>query len=92
MANPIIVGTIAIIAIPRNVKRVKVRFQNTGASILYFYRNPNIPSSTNYEFLLEPAVLSDVNDAYIETNSTAQFNVVSSAVGGELAIFETARV
>lgn len=92
MANPIIVGTTAIVAVLRNPNRVKIRFQNTGTTVLYFYRNPNIPSIVNYEFLLEPGTIAEINEAYIETNSTAQFNVVSSAVGGLLAIFETARV
>ena len=92
MANPIIVGTTAIVAVLRNPNRVKIRFQNTGATVLYFYRNPNIPSIVNYEFLLEPGTIAEINEAYIETNSTAQFNVVSSAVGGILAIFETVKV
>lgn len=32
---------------------------------------------------------AEMNEAFAETRSTAQFNVVSSAAGGQLAIFET---
>ena len=97
MASPIVVGTTAIVAVSRNTNRIKVRFQNTGATqTLYFTRQigavSNVPSATNYEFLLAPGTVAEVNEAYIETNSTAQFNVVSSAAAGSLAIFETVNV
>jgi hypothetical protein len=98
MANPIIVGTSAITAIGANRDRVSVRFQNTSTTqTLYFIRqlgtSPAIPSATNFEFSLSPAsAVFDPNDAWIETNSTATFNVVASAAGGEVAIFETVKI
>jgi hypothetical protein len=97
MASPIVVGTIAIIAVAKNTRRDKVRFQNTGATqTLYFTRQigtvANTPSVTNYDFLLAPGTAAEVNESYIETNSISQFNVVSSAAAGSLAIFETIHV
>jgi len=94
MTNPISVGTTAMIAIIKNKNRQKVRFQNTSPTqTLYFIRQkwdiPTIPSHTSYEFLLAPGTTADVNEAYIETNSIAQFNVVASASWWLLAIFET---
>jgi len=91
MITPISVGTAAIVAVPRNVNRVKIVFQNNGATTLFFYRNPNIPSATNYEFLLEPGTITG-NDSGFSTNSISQFNVVSSAAGGVLSMFETVTV
>jgi len=97
MASPLTVGVAAIIAVPRNDRRVKVRFQNTSPTqTLYFVKQPTtavaIPSATNYEFLLAPGTTAEVNEAYIETNSTSQFNVVASAAAATLAVFETVRV
>lgn len=89
MANPLIVGTTAIVAVPRNNQRVNVRFQNTGATILYLAKAPIIPSSVSYEIMLALPTAAEINEAFITTNSTAQFNVVSSANNGVLAIFET---
>lgn len=96
MASPVTVGATAIVAVAANLKRVKVRFQNPGTTSLYFVRQigtvANVPSATNYEFVLGPVAAAELNEAYIETNSTAQFNVVSSGAGGTLAIFETVRI
>ena len=97
MASPISVGTTAIVAVSSNRNRSKVRFQNVSATqTLYFTRQigaaSNVPSATNYEFQLAAATRDDINEAYIETNSTAQFNVVASASGGGLAILETVNV
>jgi len=97
MASPITVGTTAIVAIPRNEKREKVRFQNTSPTqTLYFIRQIGhtavVPSTTNYDFLLAPGTTAEVNEAYIETNSTAQFNVIASATGATLAVFETINI
>jgi hypothetical protein len=95
MANPITVGITAGVAINRNRNRVSVRFQNTGTTILYFIRQFGhisvIPSPTNYEFLLQPGATAEMNESFIESRSTSQFNVVSSVVGGLLAILETVR-
>ena len=92
MASPITVGTTAIVAAVANRKRVDIRFQNTGATILYLARAPIIPTATNYEIMLAIPTAAEINEAFINTDSTAQFNVLSSAVGGTLAIFETVHV
>jgi len=92
MASPITVGTTAIVAAPANRKRVAIRFQNTGATILYLSRAPIVPTATNYEILLAIPTGGEVNEAYVQTNSTAQFNVLSSASAGVLAIYETIKV
>lgn len=95
MANPITVGTTAIVAVTRNRKRVNVRFQNVWTTTLYFIRQfrdnvPVVPSSTNYEVELLPWTWVEIDsDATFTTNSTSQFNVASSASWGSLAIFET---
>jgi len=95
MITPITVGTTAIMAVPANQKRVGIRFQNNSTTqTLYFVRQigatPNVPSVTNFEFSLAPAsVVFDPNDANTITDSVAQFNVVSSAAAGSLAIYET---
>lgn len=102
MATPITVGTTPIVAITKNSRRADVQFQNTGETTLYFYRSPGIPSSTNYEFLLNPVQTDNGNDdddkskpkstagiTIISTDSTRQFNVVSSDADGKLAIYET---
>jgi len=92
MATPISVGTTAVVAVLPNPKRVKVVFQNTGATTLYFYRNPNLPSTTSYEFLLNPGATPTNSYSEIDTNSVSQFNVISSAAGGVLAVFETIHI
>jgi hypothetical protein len=38
-----------------------------------------VPSATNFEFALNLAAGAELNEAIYETNSTAQFNVVSTA-------------
>jgi len=91
MATPISVGVTAVVAALRNPDRVQVLFQNTGATTLYFYRNPNIPSTTSFEFSLAPGATPTNENSELSTNSIAQFNVISSAAGGVLAIYETAR-
>lgn len=96
--TPITVWVTAIMVAPSKTNRVSIRFQNVSATqTLYFVRQisltvTNIPSATNYEFSLEPgsAVYED-NLANITSNSTAQFNCVSSAAAGSLAIYETTR-
>jgi hypothetical protein len=98
MASPIIVGTTAIVAVPKNLHRNKVEFQNTGITTLYFKKQvgivPVVPTSTNYDFMIGPGVTAtgEVNEAIRGTNSVNQFNVVSSASGGILAIFETVNI
>jgi hypothetical protein len=94
MVTPVTIGTTAVTVLPANTRRYSVRFQNTGASTLYFVRQisttvANVPTITNYEFLLGPGGATEINEAYTETRSTAQFNVVSSAAGGTLAVLET---
>lgn len=97
MSSPITVDATAIVAILANPKRVNVRFQNVSATqTLYFTRQvgsiANVPSATNYDFLLEPgSAVYDRNVANISTNSGSQFNVISSVAAGLLAIFETYR-
>lgn len=88
MASPIAVGTTAIVAVPTNANRANVRFQNVGNTNLFFARDPVIPSSTVFEFMLSHTG-GDPNAANYETNSTSKFNVVSSGANGSLAIFET---
>lgn len=92
MVSPMIVGTTAIVAIPKNRNREDVRFQNVGASFLYFTRYPIIPTYTNYEFIIGPPIVGEINEAIITTNSTAQFNVISNLPGGILAIYETNKI
>lgn len=98
MASPVTIGVTAIVAVPKNTKRVSVRFQNTSLiQTLYFVRqigtHPNIPSITNYEVALFPTTaVFDPNEAAFESNSTAQWNVVASAAAGSLAIYETIKV
>ncbi len=98
MITPITVGTASIVAVPKNRMRDKVRFQNVSATqVLYFTRQfgiiPNVPSATNYEVALFPTtVVFDPNEAFWETESTAQINVVASATGGSLAILETVKI
>ena len=97
MVSPITVGTSAIVAVAKNTKREKIRFQNASVTqTLYFVRQigtaANIPSATNYEVALFPtSAVFDPNEAAWETDSTAQFNVVSSAAAGVLAILETVK-
>ena len=91
MTTPLAVGTTPIVAIARNTSRANVQFQNTGNTSLYFFRAPVIPTSTNYEFMLS-GTGSEVNKATLTTNSTSQFNVVSSGANGSLAIFETVKI
>lgn len=92
MASPITVGTTAIVAAPTNRRRVNIRFQNTGATILYLSRAPIVPTAIAYEILLAIPIGAEANEAYVQTNSTAQFNVLSSAASGILAIFETIKI
>ena len=97
MISPIFVGVTAIVAVPSNIQRANVRFQNTGVSILYLKKIPKsgaftLPSITDYEVLLAPAaLLTEAGEAFT-TNSTAAFSVVSSIPGGILAIYETQKV
>jgi hypothetical protein len=92
MSSPLTVGATAIVAVPANRHRVDVRFQNTGATILYLARAPIVPTALNYEIMLAIPTAGEINEAFISTNSTAQFNVLSSAAAGVLAIYETNRV
>lgn len=96
MITPITVPVTPIVAISANRKRNAVRFQNSGATTLYFVRQigttTNVPSATNYEYSLAAPTVTDPNENSFTTNSTAQFNVVSSAVGGILAIAETVTI
>lgn len=84
--TPIAVWTTAIMVAPQKLTRNKIRFQNNDSTILYFVRQlsvtPNIPSPTNFEFSL-------AKEQSYETNSTAQFNCVSSWAWGSLALYET---
>lgn len=88
MASPIDVGTTAIVAVPANLKRASVRFQNVGNTDLFFAKKPIVPTSSDYQFMLNHTG-GDPNAANFETNSVAQFNVVSSGAKGSLAIYET---
>lgn len=94
LISPIIVGTTALIALPRSSRRATVRFQNTGTTTLYFTRQPSstviTPSSTSYSFILYPSTASaEELERSVTVRSGSQFNVVSSAAGGTLAIMET---
>jgi hypothetical protein len=90
MASPLTIGTSSVL-ISGNPKRVDIRFQNNGATILYFKRqltpSANLPSATNYDFAL--GVPAAGVTGIIETNSTSPFYVVSSAAAGVLAVYET---
>jgi hypothetical protein len=93
MTTPISVPITPIVVIGRNKKRNTVRFQNIGTFPLYFVRQigetTNVPSITNYEFVIQPSTVTDPNDSFVSTNSTAQFNAVAIGGVGGLAIFET---
>lgn len=94
MASPITIGTTAITIATRNTRRSDIRFQNTGATIIYIKKIPaeglfTPPSATDYEVLLAPpAALTESGEAFI-TDSISSFAAVSSAAAGVLAIYET---
>lgn len=96
MTTPMSVPITPVVAIGVNKKRNTVRFQNVGTFPLYFVRQigqtSNVPSITNYEFVLQPAAVAEMNEASISTNSIAQFNVVAVGGVGTLAIYETQTV
>lgn len=96
MVTPISVPITPIVAIGVNKKRNTVCFQNVGTMPLYFVRQigqtTNVPSITNHEFVIQPAVVAEMNEASFSTNSIAQFNVVAIGGAGILAIFETTTV
>lgn len=97
MVSPIIVNIVPIVAVPINVRRAKIRFQNTGVSNLYLRKIPmtgafSPPSIIDYDVLLAPAaLLNEAGEAFI-TNSVASFAVISSIPGGILALYETQKV
>ena len=97
MVSPIIVGIIPAVIAPLDKKRVDIRFQNTGVSIIYLKKIPltgvfSFPSATDYEVLLAPAaLLNEAGEAFV-TNSVSSFAAVSSIPGGILAIYETRKV
>lgn len=88
----IIVGTTAVVAIPSNKRRVGVRFQNGGSTLLYLAKSPLMPTLLDYDIMLYTPTFGEITSSYINTNSTAQFNVVSSDVNGILSIFETIKI
>lgn len=67
-------------------------FQNSGLTTLLFKRQlsslSDLPSLTNYDFAIGANTIFDP-DAFVSSNSTSPFYVVSSVVGGVLAVFET---
>lgn len=97
MASPIVVGTAAMVAVPINVNRGIVRFQNTSATqIIYIKKIPlsgsyGVVSATDYEVRLLPDDAVSTGD-YFETNSIASFMAISSAAAGSLSIYETSKV
>ena len=97
MISPITINITPTIVVPINRRRANVRFQNTGGTNLYLKKIPRygpftVPSITDYEVLLAPAaLLSEAGEAF-STNSIAAFAVVSSAVNGVLAIYETVKI
>jgi len=97
MASPLIIGTTAVAIAVRNTRRADIRFQNTGATIIYIKKVPleglfTPPSATDYEVLLAPpAALTESGEAFI-TDSISSFAAVSSAAAGVLAVYETIKM
>ena len=95
MASPITVGVTTVVVAPVNKKRVSIRFQNAGATIIYIKKVPVTGvywavSATDYEVMLAVPAAGTVE--FFETNSIASFIAISSAAAGVLAIYETSKV
>ena len=95
MASPLTIGVATVVVAPVNTKRVSIRFQNGGATIIYLKKVPVsgvywAVSATDYEVMLAVPAAGAVE--FFETNSTASFIAISSAAAGVLAIYETSNV
>ena len=97
MTSPVVIGVVAAPVAPIRKNRGNIRFQNTGASLIYIKKVPiegsfSVVSPTDYEIFLAPSVLSaEAGDAF-ETDSISSFMAISSAIGGVLSIYETIKV
>lgn len=94
MASPLSIGTSAVTIAAVNTNRVLIRFQNTGATIIYIKRVPltgyfTTVSPTDFEVMLAIPAAGTVE--FFETNSASAFIAVSSAASGFLAVYETQR-
>jgi len=95
MASPIVVGTTAIIAVPKNTSRALLRLQNTSSTqTIYIKRIPlsgvySVVSATDYDLRMLPDSVTGEGGEPFETASINSFMVIASASGGSLAIFET---
>lgn len=94
------VNTTALTVLPINNRRKKLFFQNTGKEKIYitkqnFSNIPNIPSSTNYDYILYPSEYSTNGnkgfefETTLEIETTSRINAVSENDGSKLAYFET---
>lgn len=97
MANPIIIGTTAIVVASINKRRVDIRFQNVGTTTIYIKKIPisgaySIVSTSDFEVKLLPGSTDAESGEAFDTNSIASFMAVSSAANGSLAIYETHKV
>ena len=95
MASPITIGIATVVVAPINKKRVSIRFQNTGATIIYLKKVPTngaywAVSAADYEVMLAVPAAGTIE--FFETNSTASFIAISSAAAGVLSIYETNKV
>ena len=99
----IAISTTPVKVVDIDNKRVKVFLQNVGTEPIYFTKQnyadiPNIPSKTNYDFVLHPVEEKVVANkdreciTQIEVYSTAIFNAISEGDGSELAYMETSKV
>jgi len=94
MANPLIVGITSELVAPIERRRALIRFQNTGATIIYIKKIPlegvvTDVSPTDYQIALYPAASSSEGGEAFDTTSIASFRAISSAAGGLLAVYET---
>lgn len=97
MASPLTVGTTAIVAIPVNKRRASIRLQNTGSGTIYLKKIPmhgaySTVTAIDYQVLLAPATSSGEAGEAFTTNSIASMQVIGSASGCLLSVYETNNV
>lgn len=78
--------------LPINKARVVAQFQNTGNKPVYIVKQklfgtPRVPSSTNYDFVLQAENKLDI----VDVTSIARFDAVSTG-NTTLAVMETVKV
>ena len=93
MTSPVTVTNTPVIVAPINPRRVRIFLQNTGTTKTFFKKQsstsvPNIPSATNYDFILWDTEENGIRQIEVET--TSGFNAITAtATPTTIAVFET---